>query len=72
MGEAKDVNLWIEVGNRCLFHAKEMLEPCGTVSIEVAHAAAELIQAAVEIDELNRRWASQTRSVEPACPVRPF
>lgn len=61
MSEQKDGSLWSEVGNRCLLLARDLIIDEYARTPEHIHAVCELIHAAVEIDDLNRRWEGQTR-----------
>lgn len=57
-----ETNLWVEVGNRCLRHAIELLD-VKTASIDMTdiEAAKRLVDIAVTIDSLELQWTSQTR-----------
>ena len=58
-------DLWIDVGNACLDRAKAILEEKGDISI-----VKTLIDATVELEMVNLRWAEQSRSALPASLLR--
>ena len=59
MGEAK--NIWFEVGNKCLKRASELLDSKDGSSFKNIQDAKTLVEIAIAIDDLNLRWATQTR-----------
>lgn len=61
----KDNNLWIEVGNKCLKRASELLDSEYLTTEETAETVKHLVDAAVQIDLLNlRREESSRRRAE--------
>ena len=57
----KERNLWLEVGNKCLKHASELLDHEYLVAAETAATVKCLVDAAVQIDLLNLRWEERTQ-----------
>ena len=53
----KKIDLWVEIGNKCLRQANNLLD--GTPSVESVKKAKDLVEIAVSIDTLNLRWAEQ-------------
>ena len=56
------VDLWLEVGNKCLKRASELLDNEAAPITETSAAVKRLVEAAVMMDDLNLRWAIQNRS----------
>lgn len=56
------VDLWLEVGNKCLKRASELLDSEAAPITETSAAVKRLVEAAVMMDDLNLRWAIQNRS----------
>ena len=63
-------NYWDYIGNKCLKMAKEMLDEETAPGLETAETVKCLVETAVMIDNLNLRWAEQSRSYEAVFPVR--
>ena len=55
----KKIDLWTEIGNKCLRYANELLD--GEPSVESVKMAKDLVEIAVSIDTLNLRWAEQNQ-----------
>lgn len=55
-------SLWIDVANRCLERAKELLEKETAPTCEEIGAATSLINAAVSMDQMDLQWEAQNRS----------
>lgn len=53
------VNLWLEVGNKCLKRASELLDDKTASITETSAAVKQLVEAAVMMDDLNLRWTIQ-------------
>ncbi len=66
------VDLWLEVGNKCLKRASELLDNKATPITETSAAVKQLVEAAVMMDDLNLRWAIQNRSGAAASQGQPF
>ncbi len=56
------IDLWHEVGNKCLKRASELLDNEAAPITETSAAVKRLVEAAVMMDDLNLRWAIQNRS----------
>lgn len=50
-------NLWEQVGNECLSKALNLLKSETAPTAATAEAVGRLVETAVSIDVLNRRWA---------------
>lgn len=59
-------NLWVEVGNKCLQRASELLDDKTAPAAATAETVKILVEMAISMDVLNLRWAQQTQSVEQA------
>lgn len=55
-------NLWEQIGNKCLTCAIHMLENEPIPTIATGEAVKLLVETAVSVNNLNLRWAQQTRS----------
>ncbi len=53
---AKEVNLWVEIGNLCLNKALKMLKAEDIPDMGVVEGIEALVGIAVSIDTLNLRW----------------
>ena len=58
MGEK---NLWEEIGNRCLKQAIFLMDQEESPTIETVETVKSLVSIAIAVDDLNLRWAAQTR-----------
>ena len=54
-------NLWEELGNLCLELAKKELDQGISPTTGSLETVERLVRVAIAIDELNLRWAAQTR-----------
>lgn len=59
--EEKSVNLWEQVGNRCLKSALAALEKETVPTAATVETVRGLIGTAISIDMLNLRWSVQNR-----------
>ena len=59
---AEQRNLWVEVGNKCLRRASELLDSETTPTAATAEVVKSLVETAISMDLLNLRWAIQNRS----------
>jgi len=60
------INLWNEVGNKCLQRASELLDDKTAPAAATAVTVRVLVETAISMDVLNLHWAQQTRSSEQA------
>ena len=65
-------NLWEELGNLCLELAKKELGQGISPTAGSLETVERLVRVAIAIDELNLRWAAQTRCGAAVFPGRPF
>ncbi len=54
------VNLWYDVGNRCLTVAKTMLKSETAPTAATVETVGKLVNIAIAIDMLNLRWEERT------------
>lgn len=54
-------NMWSSIGNRCLSSAADLLEKSTTPTEATVEAVRKLVDVAIAIDDLNLRWAAQSR-----------
>lgn len=57
----KEVNLWEQVGNRCLKAALSALEKETVPTAATVETVRGLVETAISIDRLNLLWAQQNR-----------
>ena len=55
-------SLWEKVGNECLNKALSLLQKETAPTVETAEAVQILTKTAIDIDDLNLRWAEKSRS----------
>lgn len=68
----KQKDLWIEVGNKCLRRASELLDSETTPTAATAEVVKSLVETAISMDLLNLRWAIQNRSCAAVFRGPPF
>lgn len=56
-----DNEAWEQIGNKCLFHALDLLESDTATTAETAVTVRTLVETAVAIGTLNLRLAEQSR-----------
>ncbi len=54
------VNLWFDVGNRCLTIAKDMIKGETAPTVATVETVGKLVNIAIAIDMLNLRWEERT------------
>lgn len=59
MGEK--INLWEDVGNKCLERAKELLNDKKSLTEENSKIIYNLVSSAMAIDSLNLQWEMRNR-----------
>lgn len=63
-------SLWEQVGNRCLELARQELNKETAPTAATVETAERLVRIAIAIDDLNLRWATQTRYGAAAFPKK--
>lgn len=64
-------NLWVDVANKCLIHAKELLNSETVPTAATVETVRKLVDVAIAIDTLNLQWELQSRSFSAVFPGRP-
>lgn len=57
----KEINLWEQVGNKCLKTALSILEKETAPTAATVETVKGLVETAISIDTLNLQWARQNR-----------
>lgn len=57
-------NLWYEVGNKCLEHAKSLLDSETATTAATIEAVTGLVEVAIAIEALNLRWNEKNQFSE--------
>lgn len=59
--DAKESNLWLDVGNKCLMKAEALLDSETVSTATTIETVKTLVETAIAIDMLNLRWEEQSR-----------
>lgn len=68
----KEINLWVQVANKCLRRASKLMDEETAAAGETAAAVKTLVETAIEVDKLNLLWLDRSRLASSAPLGPPF